>query len=188
MSSSSSFTPRQVDLVAALACLGLTVAGYLLVFVPAQELRQARAALESRVEDASRELAAEQEHLRSMEVHLERIREARAQSRIELRNVRSLNARLADLVEAGSRVGLEILETGAAEPDRHEWYLTVPIELRAEGTYSQGAAFLDVVHGSLPDVELVAFDMSGNTKEAGAPASLVFNFVWYAALPGADAG
>ena len=179
---STPLTPRHVDLAGAIGCLGLTLAGYLLVFVPAQDIRQTRAALETRVDDARRELSSERDRLRTLETHLERVREARTESRVELHAVRSLNGRLANLVETGSRVGIEILETRADDVERHEWYMTVPIELRAEGTYSQGAAFLNAVHSALPDIEVVAFDMSGNTTEAGAPASLVFNFVWYAAL------
>jgi hypothetical protein len=174
------FAGGTADIAGAVACVILSLAAYALVVVPARSLRTAGAEFDASLRSSRAKLVQLEHERDALAVEVNRVAAALASSRIDLRPLRALNARLAALVDAASRAGIEIQETRADEATPRGRFRAVPVHLAGTGTYPQVAHFLHVLHMEMPDVEVVTFELSGKSDADEGRATLVIDLVWYA--------
>lgn len=100
--------------------------------------------------------------------------------KIQLESARSINRRIASLTRlaVGSGLSVEEILPGAATPG--ERFDTVPVRMRASGSYPTCAAFLCKLNAAFPDTSVDSFELAGNPQAPGERAEFEVYLVWHA--------
>ncbi|MHC4992901.1 MAG: type 4a pilus biogenesis protein PilO [Planctomycetota bacterium] len=175
-----------VHVAGGVACALLTVLAFVTMVLPVRrqqvELSELKTQLRGRQEAAAK--------LRSQrQLLVDRTTEARELlevSEVQLEPLQNLNARLADITLLVGATGMTIHETELGGSSSEQQYQTVQIRIAGTGSYSQCADFLHRLRGSMPDIGVESFDMTGNPRDLTGTPKFRFDLVWYAA-PGMTA-
>ena len=176
-----------IDGLGAAGCAVLSGLAFLIVVQPVLRTRADQAAMRSELTEQVGQLAHLEDVDRTLGQDLERVTEQLAMSYLRLQPQQYLNAQMARIVELASASGIVIDQTRSGAAEAGERYQTVPVYLAGRGSYSNCAAFLHQLHETLPDTGVVAFELSGNPSDPGAPPAFEFDLIWYAAATSAAA-
>jgi Tfp pilus assembly protein PilO len=177
----SRFQTWHVDACGMLASAGLLAALGFGVIAPIMNQQSAVAAVHDEIADLERQRTAMDLRRSQLQADLDRATSAVAETDLSLEPVEQVNRRVADIVDLASECGMVIHETRTDEPDRAPSHSTVPVELSGDGSYSNCAMFLRRLARALPDVKVVAFDLSGNPRTREGDGTFEFDLAWYAA-------
>ena len=169
-----------LDIAAVIALAALTGIAYLVIIQPMARRQNEIAHLRSQLSTTQSQVAAAGASRAALDERLNRIQGEIEVSPVNLEPVVHLNRRIARIVELASNSGMIIHETRSGGTIDGTLYWTVPVEISGSGAYSNCAAFLHRLHGSLPDTGVVEFELTGHPADRRSPASFRFNLVWYA--------
>lgn len=174
-------TPRAVDTLGAMVCLGLTLVGWFLIAGPVRNTLSER----DRLADACENVENTQLRFNAAEARMRaQLDDAKAEldsSRIVLGSMADRNARSGAITRLATSEGMTIQSTTIGDHADGTWFQAVPITIATSGDYDGCLRFLRRVHEEMPDVEVLGMELAGNPSLPNQPGTYTFNFAWYAA-------
>lgn len=177
----------QLDALGVAACAAVAAVWYFAGFVPLAESRAESRAAAEQASAKTEELDHLQKMGRGHQDSLKRTKAARESMAVKLESPEQLLNRVSLLSKAAAEAGLVLDEIKPGTVTLHERFSTVPIRMSGTGGYAAAAGFLHGLRSEFPDLGVVGMDLRGEPEQMDKPPKLVFNLVWFAALPGRPA-
>jgi len=105
---------------------------------------------------------------------------------LQVQPLSALNRRYADIIALAGRCDVRVSESRTEAPRPETWFVRVPIELEGRGPVDGVAAFFRQLRSEIPDVEILAFQVTRVGGTGGSEMTLVVNLAWYAASDEGD--
>jgi hypothetical protein len=176
-----------IDVAGAVVCAGLAAIAHFGVIRPIMNRQNEAKVLELEIGALQEQTDAMRGTARRMQTALDDARVALADVDLTLQPAEQMNRRLADIVTLAGECGMVIDETRTDEIQRHTNHSTIPVGLSGGGSYSACAKVLNALAGRLPDVKVLAFELSNNTQRTSGNDRFTFDLAWYAAPSSATA-
>jgi Tfp pilus assembly protein PilO len=177
----SRFLTWHVDACGAIVCSILLIVFVFGVIRPIMSQQTALAAIHDEITELNGRRTVLDQRTAQLRLELEGTHAALAATDLTLQPVEQVNRRLADIVELATECGMVIHQTQTDEPDHQASHNTVPVDMAGAGSYSECARFLHKLTTVLPDVKVIAFELSGKGKPGGGDGAFEFDLAWYAA-------
>jgi Tfp pilus assembly protein PilO len=170
--------------VAAVACIGLTVAAYAVGVRPLLARHQHEAAQRELLAERSAAIADGNAALAGLNRELADAKEALARTPLRLQPAALINQRLEAVARLASECGVSLDEMRPGSPADSTHYQTVPIRIVGGGTYPACATFLRKLRRTFGDMGVSTFSAANATPSARtALASFQAELVWFTETP-----
>lgn len=177
-------TPQQVLAAGLIVLATITAVAYLAGLGPLVRAKSARAARADEVLSAQADCDRLADEFRVADAKSADLAGAIQRTSVTLLPATALNARLQEIVALLARHGLVIETQQQDAPDySRQRFGTLPIRIKARGTYQQCAALLHALNEQYKDLGVDSFELSGNPSESQRPLSFTLGLVWYVATP-----
>ncbi len=170
-----------VDVAGVTVCAILAMLGYLVGIMPLVQQRVGLVAQETRLNVQRRDAVKLAGSTGSLERKLDSIKQALADSPVQLQTTSSINRRIARLASIAAECGMKIDEVQPGKWTASLQYKTVPIRLVAGGKFPACVALLHRLRVAFPDTAVASFELTGHPRSPQTPAKFEINLVWYAA-------
>jgi len=180
-SQTSMFNKRQIDLMGLLVCLAVTAMVAYFGFLPAHNQRKAMIAEKEvlrRQRDKSTQAAL---HLSDIRRRFHDLHRKAASHPLQLKPLSYLNQRLSDITAMAISDGLEIDKIEPGNSYAGDFYVTVPLRMSGRGDFQSTVDFLHRLHLSVPDIAILALNLSASPRSATTGSAFHFDLVWHAA-------
>lgn len=172
-------SPAAID-VAAFALIAAGALGtYWLGIAPAQRARAAELENRAALAFAKDQLDGAALQLESSKRSLEALQAQVNENTTVLRPGSDLFARIAEITQKAQSRSLTISGTNPSPPIVGKRSTRIPIHLSGVGSYANFAAFLDDLHASYADLQVLSFKLTSRAEDARTPGSFEADLSWY---------
>jgi len=172
---------RQIDLAGAGVCVATGLLFCVVGVLPLLRRSDYFARQQTRLEGQRRQAAQLARDVAVLKSRLAGIRKELADNPVQLQTAYHLNRRIAELADLAGQAGLVINRVQPGEPTSSPRFETVPIRLAGNGSYPVCAEFLRRLGRRFPDTAVDSFQVVGNPRKPGEPATFDVSLLWYAA-------
>ena len=169
-----------VDTAGVAVCALLALLGYLVGIRPLVQRQAGLAARDIRLNVQKRDAEKLSGSASLVKERLARVRQALAESPVQLKSVQHINRHIAHLAGLASDCATKIDEIQPGEPTATVRYKMVPIRLVGSGSFPTCVRLLHRLREAFADTAVASFQLTGRPSEQAAPAVFRIDLIWYA--------
>lgn len=168
----------KVDLGALALVVGVGVTAHFVGFEPIRRARADSLAQNALLSQRTAALDAKIELINTQKAARAKAQEKIATA-IRLESPTTLNQRMAAIPELGAAAGVRVREVVPKAPQPGKRLTKVPITIGGDGPSTHLAHFLNQLHTTFPDMEVLTLSLSARPESPDEPARFSMDLVWY---------
>lgn len=168
----------KVDLGAMALIVGVGVAAHFMGFEPIRRARAEAVAQNGLLSERTTALNAKLVLIDAQKAARAEVQEKIAKS-IRLESPTTLNQRMAAIPELGAAAGVRVREVVPKVPQPGKRLTKVPITIGGDGPSTHLTYFLNQLHTTFPDMEVLSVTITARPEVPQEPARFSMDLVWY---------